>query len=165
VHDCGAVQHLPAGLSSFADAAVGVASAALQFPPSRRMTLVEAEQMMLECQAQDRGPPAEPTVIPIHWTAAQVCRGRRRGGAAGARCTGGEYPASLVHEQVRYLNALYAHVGIQFAWDGVIHRATAGSAHDMNVCLDPYGRCWVCNVKRHGDALAINVVTAPTHLG
>ena len=125
---------------------------------------------MLDCQAADQGPPPQPLLIPIHWTAGRVCKGRRRGSSGsgaggGARCTGGEYPASLVHEQIAYVNNLYAHAGIQFTWDGVIHSATAGNARDINVCLDPFGQCWVCGVERHGDELAINVVTSPVHLG
>ena len=155
IHDCGAVKPLPRNMQSFEDV-FSIQSA----DPQRQLNLITAEEKMLACQAADQGPPAEPTVIPIHWTAGVVCKGRRQG-----RCTGGDYPPSLVQQQIDYLNNLYAHVGIQFSWDGVIHKATASSAKEINVCLDPDGQCWVCGVERHGDKVAINVVTSPVHIG
>lgn len=154
VHDCGAVKPLPRNMKSFDDV-FSIASASPQ-----RVSLVQAEEKMLACQAADEGPPAEPTIIPIHWTAGIVCKGRRQ-----ARCIGGDYPASLVQQQIDYINNLYAHVGIQFSWDGVIHKATATSAKDINVCLDPDGQCWVCGIQRYGDKVSINVVTSPVHIG
>lgn len=154
VHDCGAVKPLPRNMKSFDD----VFSIASQHPAG--ISLLTAEEKMLECQAADKGPPATPELIPIHWTAGKVCKGRKQ-----TRCVGGEYPASLVQQQIDYVNNLYAHVGIQFTWDGIIHEATTKEWTDINVCLDPSGNCWVCGIKRHGDHVAINVVTSPTHLG
>jgi hypothetical protein len=155
IHDCGAVKPLPRNMKSFDDV-FSIASA----DPARGLSLIQAEERMLACQAADQGPPEEPTIIQIHWTAGKVCKGRR-----GARCVGGEYPASLVQQQIDYVNHLYAHVGIQFSWDGVIHEATAASAKDINVCLDPDGQCWACGLKRYGDKVSINVVTSPVHIG
>jgi hypothetical protein len=155
VHDCGAVKPLPRNMKSFDDV-FSIASAEVQ----AKSSLIDAESIMLSCQAADQGPPKEPTVIPIHWTAGKVCKGRRQ-----SRCVGGEYPASLVQQQIDYVNSLYAHVGIQFSWDGIIHEATANSPKDINVCLDPDGQCWVCGLKRYGDRVAINVVTSPVHIG
>lgn len=155
IHDCGAVKPLPRNMKSFDDV-YSIASA----QPEGSMSLLAAEEKMLACQAEDTGPPAEPTIIPIHWTAGKVCKSRKA-----TRCTGGDYPASLVSQQIDYLNNLYAHVGIQFSWDGVIHETVASSAKDINVCLDPDGQCWVCGVQRHGDKVSINVVTSPVHIG
>lgn len=156
VHDCGAVKPLPRNMQSFDD----VFSIASVSAASRVMSLVQAEEKMLACQAADQGPPATPTIIPIHWTAAKVCKGRRS-----TRCTGGDYPAALVQQQIDYVNNLYAHVGIQFAWDGVIHETTVRDAKDINVCLDPDGLCWACGLQRYGDEVSINVVTSPVHIG
>jgi hypothetical protein len=161
VHDCGS-KHLP---HVHDGPSVGIASVnARGMAGPRRMTLLEAEQQMLDCQAKDTGPPAETIKIPIYWTAGKVCKGRKRSNNGG-RCTGGEYPSALVEQQIAYVNSLYAHAGIQFIWDGVIHHATANSVKDVNVCLDPYGQCWACGLKRHGDQVAINIVTSPVHLG
>lgn len=155
IHDCGSVKHLPRNMESFDDV-----FSIQSVNPARGVSLMQAEETMLACQASDQGPPAEPTVVPIHWTAGKVCKGRRN-----ARCVGGEYPAALVQQQIDYVNNLYAHVGIQFSWDGVIHEATASSAKDINVCLDPDGQCWACGLTRHGDKVSINVVTSPVHIG
>jgi hypothetical protein len=120
-------------------------------------TQLEAESQMQACQAADTGPPANPIVLPLYWTAGRVCRG--------GSCTGGRYTAELIQEQIDYVNRLYAHIGIQFKWDGEIHTADAALPDDIDVCLDPSGRCWVCRQQRFGDQVAINVVTSPTHVG
>ncbi|WIA14405.1 hypothetical protein OEZ85_002931 [Tetradesmus obliquus] len=147
--DCGAHDPYPLQLLAGGPGSVGIAAVA--------ETQLEAESQMQACQAADQGPPANPIVLPLYWTAGRVCRS---GG-----CTGGSYTAELVQEQVDYVNRLYAHVGIQFKWDGVMHYANASSPNDIDVCLDPSGRCWICKQQRFGDQAAINVVTAPTHLG
>lgn len=73
-----------------------------------------AEQIMQACQAADQGPPAEPLVIKLFWTAGSVCSGNS--------CFGGKYSTALVRKQIEVTNTLYAHAGIVFEWDGVIHR-------------------------------------------
>jgi hypothetical protein len=105
VHDCGAVKPLPRNMKSFDDVFSIASTQRLGY------TLYEAEEQMLACQAADKGPPAEQMVIPIHWTATKVCRARRPG-----RCTGGDYPPSLVQRQIDFVNNVYKHVGIQFTW-------------------------------------------------
>lgn len=149
VDDCGAHEPYPLKLLGSSGSSVGIASV-----PSSQ---IEAENQMQACQAADQGPPAMPTVLPLFWTAGKVCRG--------STCTGGSYTADLVQEQVDFVNKLYAHVGIQFKWDGEIHEAEADTPLDIDICLDPSGNCWVCRQRRYGDQVAVNVVTSPTHVG
>lgn len=118
-------------------------------------TLESAEVQMQQCQAADRGVPSTPIQVPLHWTAGQVCD------ASG--CVGGDYPKSLVWRQMNLTNAVFAHVGIQFIWDGVIHKATAGDPYDIDVGFSRAD--WICQQTRHGDALAVNVMTGPMHPG
>lgn len=109
----------------------------------------DAEEVMQKCQAADTGAPAKPYLIAVHWTAAEVCSGS---------CSGGDYSTDVVNKQMDYLNAVYKRVGIQFTWDGVIHKAQASS-------MDQIGDySWVCNLQRYGEGLTIHVVTAPEHL-
>jgi hypothetical protein len=117
--------------------------------------LHDAEVQMQACQAADRGPPAHPIKVPLFWTAGQVCDG--------SGCVGGAYSKALVARQIELTNAVFAHVGIQFVWDGVIHKATAGDAFDIDVGYSTSD--WICQQQRHGDALAVNVMTAPIHPG
>jgi hypothetical protein len=118
-------------------------------------TLEASEVQMQECQAADRGLPASPIQVPLYWTAGQVCDTNG--------CVGGKYPASLVWKQINSTNAVFAHVGIQFVWDGVIHKATAGDLYDIDVGFSRGD--WICQQTRHGDALAVNVMTSPVHPG
>lgn len=118
-------------------------------------SLESAENQMQECQAADRGVPAAPILVPLYWTAGQVCDANS--------CVGGTYPKSLVWKQVNLTNAVFAHVGIQFVWDGVIHKASAGDVYDIDVGFSKGD--WICQQTRHGDSLAVNVMTSPVHPG
>uniref|UniRef100_A0A383VA71 SMB domain-containing protein n=1 Tax=Tetradesmus obliquus TaxID=3088 RepID=A0A383VA71_TETOB len=110
-----------------------------------------AEAVMQACQAADKGAPAAPYTMAVHWTAAQVC--------SSSGCRGGTYSAADVQPQIDYLNAVYQRTGIQFTWDGVIHTAQASSMPQ----IDDYG--WVCSLPRFGEGMTVHVVTAPEHLG
>lgn len=124
-------------------------------PAAVQTTLEAAEVQMQECQAADKGVPASPILVPLHWTAGQVCD------ASG--CVGGDYSKALVWRQINSTNAIFAHVGIQFVWDGVIHKATAGDMYDIDVGFSRGD--WICQQTRYGDALAVNVMTSPMHPG
>jgi hypothetical protein len=118
-------------------------------------TLRDAEAIMQACQAADQGPPAQPFKIKLYWTAGRVC--------SGAQCYGGTYSTALVKKQMDVVNFLYAHVGIQFEWDGIIRTATASSVSELDVGFSEWD--WICRQKRQGDKLSMNVMTAPTHVG
>lgn len=109
----------------------------------------------LQCQAQDEGAPKEPFIMPVHWTAAQVCDD--------SSCVGGKYSVAKVQEQITYLNTMFARVGIQFTWDDVIHVANATSLSQIS------SSSWVCKLQRYGDKPykeqpTIHVITGPEHL-
>ncbi|WIA21072.1 hypothetical protein OEZ85_005392 [Tetradesmus obliquus] len=106
---------------------------------------------MQACQAADTGVPAESYTFAVHWTAAQVCSGS-------SGCIGGDYTTETVHEQIAFMNKLFAHAGVAFTWDGVIHNATAGSYDEV----DEDG--WICALPRYGDGMTFHVITSPRHL-
>jgi hypothetical protein len=118
-------------------------------------TLEATEIQMQECQAADKGVPAAPMLVPLYWTAGQVCDTDG--------CVGGDYSKALVWRQMNLTNAVFAHVGVQFVWDGVIHKASAGDVYDIDVGFSRAD--WICQQTRHGDALAVNVMTSPMHPG
>eukprot|EP00775_Hariotina_reticulata_P014860 gene14860-15052_t len=118
-------------------------------------TLRDAEAIMQSCQATDQGPPAEPYTIKLYWTAGRVC--------SGGQCYGGAYSAELVKKQIEVVNSLYAHAGIRFEWDGIIRTATASSVEEIDVGFNEWD--WICQQKRQGDKLSMNVVTSPSHVG
>lgn len=154
-HDCGAphnVHELVHAMNRRGSAASTMSAADVAAVAG---SLIEAEQQMQACQAADQGPPAQPIKVPLYWTAGQVCD------ASG--CVGGTYSKALVQRQLDLTNAVFAHIGIQFVWDGVIHKATAGDAFEIDVGYGPGD--WICNQQRYGDALAVNVMTSPIHPG
>jgi hypothetical protein len=102
------------------------------------------------CQSTDKGPPATPYTMAVHWTATKVCEF--------GSCRGATYSVADVQAQIAYLNAVYARTGIRFTWDGVIHYAQASSMGQ----IDDYG--WVCSLPRYGEGMTVHVVTAPEHL-
>jgi hypothetical protein len=98
VQDCGATSRYPTAERS--SDYVGIAAAAADD--------LAAEMQMQACQAADQGPPATPMVVPVYWTAGQICRGDT--------CIGGKYTEDLVSEQMDFVNRIYAHIGIRFSW-------------------------------------------------
>jgi hypothetical protein len=114
---------------------------------------VAAEATMQFCQAADTGAPAEPYTFAVHWTAARMCKS-----SSSSSYTGGNYSTETVHEQIVYMNKLFAHAGIAFTWDGVIHNATASSYDEVD------DDAWICDLPRYGDGMTIHVITAPRHL-
>jgi hypothetical protein len=153
-HDCDtphSVQELAARLQRRA----GGAASPMAAVSAIQTTLEASEIQMQECQAADKGVPAAPILVPLYWTAGQVCDTDG--------CVGGDYSKTLVWRQVNLTNAVFAHVGVQFVWDGVIHKATAGDVYDIDVGFSRGD--WICQQARHGDALAVNVMTSPMHPG
>jgi hypothetical protein len=129
-------------------AAAAVAAAV----PANNDWEVAAEATMQSCQAADTGAPAEPFTFAVHWTAAKVCK------SSSSSCIGGDYTTETVQEQIAYMNKLFAHAGIAFTWDGVIHNATAGSYDEVD------DDAWICDLPRYGDGMSFHVITAPRHL-
>jgi hypothetical protein len=154
-HDCGAPHSVHELVHAMNARRPGATPMGAAFISAVARNLEAAELQMQACQAADKGPPASPIKVPLYWTAGQVCDAKG--------CVGGTYSKALVEKQLAGTNAIFAHVGIQFVWDGVIHKATAGDAFDIDVGYGPGD--WICQQARHGDALAVNVMTSPIHPG
>jgi hypothetical protein len=113
-HDCGSNKAKWDAILAAATAA-GVVTASAE---SAVWTAASGQQIvgisgvhswLLECQAADKGPPAQPFRLPVNWVQAVHCTD-----AAKTQCTGNEYGANNVRDQIDMLNDKYARTGIQF---------------------------------------------------
>lgn len=161
-HDCGnSAAHLAAAKAAAAAAGVATASAAAVTwtadSGQQFSSTVEAEAWLQQCQAADKGPPAQPYRLPINWVQAVYCTD-----AARTVCTGNEYGTSNVWEQVNMVNDKFARTGIQFDWDGKMQVLYVNNPN-MNTYNCQSGSCKECTVNRAGDT-AVNVMTTPTYI-
>jgi hypothetical protein len=129
-------------------ASAQAAAAAAAAVPASDDWEAAAEATMQTCQAADTGAPAEPYTFAVHWIAARVC-------SSSSGCVGGDYTTETVHEQIAFMNKLFAHAGIAFTWDGVVHNATAGSYDEVD------DDSWICALPRYGDGMTFHVITSP----
>jgi hypothetical protein len=147
-------KYLPAVVSTLSNPDAAAASAEMAGVSASDDWEVAAEATMQECQAADTGAPAEPYTFAVHWTAARVCSSS----SSSTGCIGGDSSTETVHEQIAYMNKLFARAGIVFTWDGIVHNATASSYDEID------DDSWICGLPRYGDGMTFHVITSPRHL-
>lgn len=126
-------------------------------------TATDVEAWLQRCQATDTGRPPQLYTLPVNWVQAVYCENTTLGTGS---CTGNEYGVDVVKQQIGYLNAKYARVGLKFTWNGVINTIQVPTpVMNMYSCMADTS-CVECTLAhRTGGDGALHVMTTPDYIG